>query len=148
MYPNPVNIVPQIEEKIIKKLFVILWYWLPPVIWMVILFYASSIRGEEIPKFNIPNVDKLFHFIEYFILGALLVRAFSNSTANPRYIYIFFASALIASLYGVTDEFHQRFVSGRSCELFDLLSDIIGSGAGAALITYKERIRSAVNKTV
>lgn len=108
---------------------------------MAIIFSFSSVKGEDIPQFDIPSIDKLFHFVEYFILGILLVRAFSNSFANPNFKYILAASILIALLYGSTDEFHQRFVPGRSCDFFDLLSDIVGSSIGACLALYKERIR-------
>ena len=106
---------------------------------MAIIFSFSSIPGSA-AKLDIPYIDKLFHFVEYFILGAMLARAFSRSIVNPVYRYIFIASILIGSIYGATDEFHQRFTPGRSCDIFDLLSDIVGSGIGAALYTYKERL--------
>lgn len=114
---------------------------------MAIIFSFSSIKGEDMPEFYAPNIDKLFHSMEYFILGALLFRAFSNSISNHKHIYILSASILIASLYGATDEFHQYFISGRSCDFFDLLTDIIGSTTGAGLYLYRERISRAVDKT-
>ncbi|OGX00451.1 MAG: hypothetical protein A3I73_02425 [Omnitrophica bacterium RIFCSPLOWO2_02_FULL_45_16] len=123
------------------------WLWTPVVIWMAFIFLFSSIKSEDIPEFNVPNIDKLFHSMEYFILGALLFKALSNSIANPNLIYILSASILIASLYGATDEFHQRFISGRSCDFFDLLTDVIGSAIGAGLWLYRERSSRAVNKT-
>lgn len=115
---------------------------------MGFLFYFSSVPASELPVFDIPNIDKLFHFIEYFVLGALLVRALSNTSVNLKYAHIFIISVAIASFYGVTDELHQYFVSGRTSDIFDLLSDIIGAFAGAGLYIYKERIRRAVDKTV
>lgn len=115
---------------------------------MGIIFYSSSISAEKLPKFDIPNIDKLFHFIEYFVLGFLLVRALTHSYANPNYKYILIAAVLIASLYGASDEFHQRFVPGRTCDLFDFLSDLISSVLGAGLSLYKERVNRAVDKTV
>lgn len=132
----------------LKRIAALFWFWAPVVIWMSIIFYFSSIPGDNIPKFDVPNIDKLFHSIEYFILGALLVRAFSNTATNPKYLYIFLASILIASFYGTTDEFHQRFVSGRSCDVFDFLFDAAGSLAGAGLYLYRERVNRAVDKTV
>ncbi len=112
------------------------------------IFFFSSIEGDDTPPIDIPGIDKLFHFVEYFILGVLLIRAFSNSSAKPNFIYIIIASILIASLYACSDEFHQQFVAGRTCDLFDLLSDMIGSSIGAALTLYKERISRAVDKAV
>lgn len=115
---------------------------------MGIIFYSSSLSADKLPSLNIPNIDKLFHFIEYFVLGFLLVRAFFYSSTKPNYIYIFIASILIGSLYGVSDEFHQRFVPGRTCDIFDLLADVISSAMGAGLSLYKERVKSAVDKTI
>ena len=115
---------------------------------MGVIFYASSISADNIPRFDVPNIDKFFHLIEYFILGFLLVRAFTYSSTNPKYIFIFIAAVIIGSLYGALDGFHQRFVPGRMCDIFDLLSDFIGSAIGAGLSLYKERVKSAVDKAV
>jgi VanZ family protein len=135
-------------KKVIKKVGIILWFWTPVALWMGILYYSSSIPGSDLPKFNIPNIDKLFHSVEYLILGALIARAFANCSDKMSFKLILLLSILIASSYGVLDEFHQRFVSGRSPEIFDILSDIIGSLFGALLSIHKERGSRAVNKTV
>ena len=115
---------------------------------MALIYYSSSIHGEDIPKIDIPNIDKLFHFVEYFILGALLVRAFANSSDKANFKLILFLSILIASAYGAFDEFHQRFVPGRNPEIFDILSDIMGSFLGALLSMHKEKNSRAIDKAV
>ncbi len=38
-----------------------------------------------------------------------------------------FSAIFIASLYGITDEFHQSFTPGRSVELVDWLMDTCGA---------------------
>lgn len=113
---------------------------------MGLIFYASSISGQDMPKFDIPNIDKLFHFVEYLILGYLLARAFLHSSVIPNYRHIFITSIVITLLYGASDEFHQIFVSQRSCDIIDLLVDLFGGCAGAGLSLYKERIKSAFDK--
>lgn len=115
---------------------------------MVLIYFSSSISGEDIPKIDVPNIDKLFHFVEYFILGALLARAFVNSFPKFGLKRVLFLSILIASAYGVLDEFHQRFVFERSPEIFDVIFDIMGSSLGILLLTHKEKGNRAVNKTV
>jgi VanZ family protein len=42
-------------------------------------------------------------------------------------------AALLGSLYGLTDEFHQRFVPHRSAELGDWAADTLGAALGALL---------------
>lgn len=115
---------------------------------MIVISSFPSIRGEDIPQFDVPNIDKLFHFVEYFILGVLLVRAFSNTAVKMRYIYICIASILIACLYGCADEFHQRFVSQRTADIFDFLTDAAGAVIGVLLSIFKERISRAIDKTI
>lgn len=99
-------------------------------------------------KIDIPNIDKLFHFVEYFILGALLIRAFARTSDKANFKLIFLLSILIASIYGVLDEFHQRFTPGRSPEIFDIFSDIIGALLGALVSMHKEKGDRAIDKTV
>ena len=138
----------QRNQKVIKRIGIILWFWTPVVLWMALVYYSSSIHGEDIPKIDIPNIDKLFHLVEYFILGALLVRAFANSSDRANFKLILLFSILIASIYGVLDEFHQRFVSGRSPEIFDIVSDILGSFSGVLLSIHKEKGSRAIDKAV
>ena len=40
---------------------------------------------------------------------------------------------LAASAYGATDEFHQLFVPGRSCDVFDWLADTTGAALAVGL---------------
>jgi VanZ family protein len=44
------------------------------------------------------------------------------------------AAVVISTLYGVSDEYHQLFVPGRSFDVFDMLADFIGSVVGASAI--------------
>jgi VanZ family protein len=115
---------------------------------MVLIYSSSSISGECIPDIDVPNIDKLFHFTEYFILGALSMRAFANSSGKVNLRLILLLSILIASAYGALDEFHQHFVPGRTPDIFDLFSDIIGASFGALLYMYKEKSNRAIDKTV
>ena len=81
--------------------------------------------------------DKLVHALVYGVLGALMVRAVSDArwvgvTASATLV-----AALLSTLYGISDEFHQRFVPGRSPEAFDVMMDAIGaSGAAFGVWTW------------
>lgn len=115
---------------------------------MTFIYCSSSINGDDVVKIDVPGIDKLFHFVEYFILGAILVRAFARSFDKANFKIIFLLSILIASIYGGLDELHQRFVPGRSPEIFDIFSDIIGSFLGALVSAHKEKNNRAINKTL
>ena len=64
-------------------------------------------------------VRKLAHISIYFILYLLTFNCFKRF--NKRKYAIYFCL-----LYAVSDEIHQLFVVNRSCELRDILIDMIG----------------------
>lgn len=71
-------------------------------------------------------VRKLAHFSIYAILGFLMSNAFYQQGIAKHKMF-----ALIASvLYAASDEFHQLFIKGRSCEVRDVLIDSAGSLTG------------------
>lgn len=105
-------------------------YWLPVYGWALAIFFFSSLPAPSLPKSPYP-VDKLFHLIEYGIFSFLLSRVFRNAGYRFSRRFIYFLSVLIAFLYGLSDEFHQYFVPGRDCSIWDALSDMIGAAIGA-----------------
>lgn len=71
-------------------------------------------------------VRKSAHFLEYTGLCLLLSFACA-ATWGRRYTAV---SLPIASLYAITDEVHQRFVPGRSCQAADWAIDTAGAALG------------------
>ena len=73
-------------------------------------------------------VRKGAHFTEYLVLGAALVPAVKEwrEASGFRGAESALASWMIGTAYAVTDEFHQTFAPGRSCELRDMMIDSCG----------------------
>ena len=108
-------------------------YWAPPLLYMALIFAISSMEQPPLPmpEFEWLTIDKLYHFIEYAILGGLLTRAFV--AAKPSVVpsqSVWYIAALISILYGASDEWHQTFVPGRFATLADWVADVLGSIAG------------------
>ena len=82
---------------------------------------------------------KCAHFGMYFILGILAINAFMRT----RFILnkAFFFSAILCLIYAISDEFHQKFIPGRSGEIRDMLIDTIGAIIGIGLIWLIKQIR-------
>ena len=74
-------------------------------------------------------VRKTGHFIEFFILGLLVVSFFKRMNIK-RHIAL---SITICLLYAVSDEVHQSFVPGRGPLLSDVLLDSASAGIGIFL---------------
>ncbi len=93
--------------------------------YMAVIFALSSTPGRDLP--NLHGKDHLVHFFEFGILGALVICwAFGRFGGRYPLKAILFLSALFVSLYGASDEFHQLFVPGRCCELWDWVADTTG----------------------
>ena len=119
-------------------------YWAPPLLYMALIFVISSMKQPPLPmpKFEWLTIDKLYHFIEYAILGGLLARAFVK--AKPSVVpsqLIWGLAAVLSILYGASDEWHQTFVPGRLATLADWVADVLGSIAGvvAIYLYYKKK---------
>lgn len=98
--------------------------WLAVIVWAAVIFGASSLQGSQVPgRFSVEG-----HLGEYVILGALLWWALGGMGGGWRPVLL---AILIASLYGVSDEFHQSFVPGRVPDPADWALDTIGAATGA-----------------
>ena len=74
-------------------------------------------------------VRKGAHFTEYLILGVSLFLTVRDLWRRASFWIPWAAGAV----YAVTDELHQAFVPGRSCELRDMLIDACGVLLGVAI---------------
>ena len=74
--------------------------------------------------------DKLFHLVVFGILGFLVMGSLPASPDGYRLRQLW-QVALVVMLYGVSDEFHQYFVPGRSVDVYDVLADTVGGLLGA-----------------
>ena len=148
-----------------KKIFTLL-----AILWMAAIFFFSSRNADEstaqsnragmlaghllvrdfdswteqeqldfAKKIDHP-VRKTAHASEYALLGMLLFGAMTG-TRKIRMGYAWLA----ASCYAVTDEFHQLFVPGRSCQFTDVCIDSGGAAlgilvaAGVSLLVFRIR---------
>ena len=80
---------------------------------------------------------KCGHFSEYAVLGTMLTLFFRwGHTEKQEKPYMrLWLPAVLALCYAATDEFHQSFVPGRSCELRDVMIDFSGALLGMAIVS-------------
>ncbi|HEY5541201.1 MAG TPA: VanZ family protein [Coriobacteriia bacterium] len=97
--------------------------WALCVAWAGVIFWFSSKPGSQIPG----QFAEIGHLGEYFVFGVLLYAALRASGRREAAA----ATALIvASLYGMTDEFHQHFVVMRTPDVVDWGVDTVGAACG------------------
>ena len=94
------------------------------------IFYVSSLSAAPLPA---GISDKPSHAAAYLALSVLVVRAWGGGLPVRVSGAVAAAALAITIGYGVSDEFHQSFVPGRSAELLDLYADTFGAVVGTAL---------------
>lgn len=117
--------------------------------YLLLIFIASSIPGEEIPKIGFEFSDKLIHAVVYLILFILFFYSLKYQTKSVklRNNAIMFAG-IFSALYGVTDEIHQKFVPMRSCELSDWVADVTGVILGIFLVKFLMERKSIMSISI
>ena len=109
------------------------YYTTATIFYMFLIFYLSHIPQDNLPEefSSVQNIDLLFHFVEYSVLGFLLFQSISVDgllIINPLH-----ATILIGTLFAISDEYHQSFVPGRQMSLMDIIFDSLGVLFGSFL---------------
>lgn len=96
--------------------------------WMAGIYYLSS---QPMPDLDLgfSNQDKLLHLGAYGLLSMLILGGMRRHDQHYRPLQLALA-ALLAALYGCSDEWHQSFVPGRRMDGLDLLADALGAVLG------------------
>jgi VanZ family protein len=119
-----------LQNNKIQKLATWLWYWLPPLILMAVIFCVSSqsslpqAKGEWLDAL----IKKIAHIAEYTLLFLLLVRAWRRGLASSWMGHsterALWAALLSTAAYGISDEVHQAFVPRRHANWYDVVVDV------------------------
>jgi VanZ family protein len=120
-----------------------LTYFLPAVLFYSAIFVVSS---RSLGFITLSQwLDKIPHAIEFALLGLLLSHGFFNSLATSPRLKIAL-TVLCGMVLGVLDEFHQKFVKGRTSDPRDAAADAIGVAIGVAIYSWyflKKKKRAA-----
>jgi VanZ family protein len=116
--------------------------WLPVALVAAGIFLGSSVAGRSLPPIGFAGQDKLVHLGEYGLLGFFARRALGRRRTSGSELPALLGAAALAFAFGLSDEFHQSFVPGRSVEAFDVLADVVGGATGAAIRFWIERRRA------
>ncbi|MGH9385632.1 MAG: VanZ family protein [Vicinamibacterales bacterium] len=104
--------------------------WLPVVVYMAAIFFTSSL--PEVPGTEgVP--DTILHTVGYAGLAMTTLRATAGGRWSGMTLRAMILAWVIATGYGVSDEWHQSFTPFRTPDLRDVASDAIGSLVGLGL---------------
>ena len=111
--------------------------WLPPLLWAGVILFVTSLPSGVFPR-EVTPYDKYAHFAMYGLFAVLLTRDMSQVTGRWRAAIL---SVMIAVALGAADEWHQRFIPGRSSDVGDWRMDSVGAAGGAVLFALYSRLR-------
>ncbi len=97
-------------------------------------FDGLSEQRQEIIISNLQFIiRKSAHAFIYTVLGALFAGGFLTFDYIKK-IKSFFVPFACSAIYAASDEIHQLFVQGRSCEFRDMCIDSAGSAIGILIV--------------
>lgn len=115
--------------------------WSPVLLWYALVLAASSVSGRRLDDVGIDVPDKLVHFVEYGVLGFLVVRQRFLVPTRPAARAVLGAAAVVA-VFGAIDEIYQGFVPFRTPSIADWIADVLGAAAGGWIATRFRRAPS------
>jgi VanZ family protein len=102
-----------------------------------VILFATSVPSSVMPRRLSLYDDKVVHFSMYGVLAALLARYVLSGAVAVRAAIV---TVACVTAFGAADEWHQRFIPGRSTEFADWVADSAGALVGAAaMIAYAVR---------
>ncbi len=108
------------------------WRYLPVLAMMAVIFFLSSQPGDSFQLPDVPDIDKLLHSLVYGTLAATALFAVPAGFARRRPGMAAVLVVLFCLVYGISDEFHQSFVPGRTPSVWDLAADVLGASLVSA----------------
>lgn len=136
----------------------ILFYWFPPIIWMVIIFPTNDYLNSKntsnfiiplllliVPTIDISTLElvhlmirKVFHFLNYFTLAFLLYRAFTKGNKIFHFKKIIITGIITIS-YAILDEIIQLLIPSRTGSFYDFIIDLSGCISMICMIYFKSK---------
>jgi VanZ family protein len=113
--------------------------WLPVLVYMAALFGVSSLH--EVPSIPGDTGGRFVHFAAYGGLAMVTLRALASGEWSGVRTATVIGAVAIASLYGVSDEYHQKFVPGRTFDVIDMVADALGAIGAASVVWVCSIIR-------
>ena len=98
--------------------------WAPAILWFGLIFFLSS--QSTLPSPGHVS-DKQAHAFTYGVLAVFCLMGLTGWRTRHVAGASLLGAFIITVLYGVSDEFHQSFVPGRTPDAADVMADAIGA---------------------
>jgi len=120
--------------------------WQKAPVWLAVALYMAAVFALSAQP-RLPNLgrygirDWMQHYVEYVGLGALTAKAAAVTWPVLSGAGCGGFAIAFGAIYGLSDEIHQKYVPGRSCDRRDWVADFLGAVSGACVFLAWRRFR-------
>jgi VanZ family protein len=98
-------------------------------LWVILITFLSLTSTETISSglFNIAHLDKVVHFLFYFVFALLLFRILVECSVSSLTIIVLIATIIPIVYSGVMELSQEYLTATRQAEFLDFLMNILGA---------------------
>ena len=113
-------------------------YFIPAIIWLLIITIISGYPGNQVPKIPVWQFDKLVHTVIYLELTICLLYAYHQQYINDKKRLLIVAYVVLFGIfYGAFMEILQHYIFiNRSGNWYDFFANTIGSILGVFIYPF------------
>jgi len=106
------------------------------ILWIVIIFVLTGYPSLETPRIKGFPIDKIYHFIVFFVLGLLEMKLL-----NTKGFFLLGCSVVLLA------EFQQKFIPGRHFEVLDIAAGLLGLVVIYFILRLRKGFKHGLSKT-
>ena len=115
------------------------WWWFAASLYALAIFLLAG-QSYPLGVKHLPFlVDKAIHVLVYGAFSAVLFAALRHSRPRTPPLVLASMAAVIAVLYGLSDEYHQSFIPFRRTDAYDLAANAVGAVVAQGLVLWSGR---------
>ena len=108
------------------------------IFWTLLIFYLCLNDVQSLPTIPIENIDKIIHFIFYFVFVFLWIKSIKHISLRYFLIVLFIALCL-----GISIEFLQeKFTKNRAFDWYDIIANALGAITSFFIVKFYNAIQN------
>ncbi|TRX22690.1 VanZ family protein [Flavobacterium franklandianum] len=105
------------------------------IFWSGLIIYLCLKNANEIKQIEIPNFDKIIHFVFHFVFTMLWFLYLKKKFKISNNINLLAVTLIISLVFGIAIELMQQYLTTtRTADVLDVLANLLGAFLAAFLI--------------